>query len=313
MKVYRSFAEIKEYKNSVVTVGNFDGVHCGHLKIIEKVVYKAKKYNCRSVLITFDPHPQTVKSQKIDSIGLLTPLKEKIRLLENTGINILLILPFDEKLSQMDAKTFIIKVLKEKVKAKYIIIGFNHSFGRQRSGNVNLLQQLSGDYGFSVELVKPVKIENNIVSSTKIRDLLKKGNVGLANTMLARNYSMEGIVITGERLGQQIGFPTANIVIDDTYKLLPQDGVYAVMVSDNDHKRGGTVYIGKRPTIEGKKRTVEIYLHDFSGDLYGHHLKVEFIEYIRKEKKFNSLDDLRGNIKNDINKAKDIINVMRRK
>jgi riboflavin kinase/FMN adenylyltransferase len=164
-----------------------------------------------------------------------------------------------------------------------------------------------------VDLVDPVKIENNIVSSSKIRDLLKKGNVSLANTMLSRNFSIEGKVISGEKLGQQIGFPTANIVIEDTYKLLPQDGVYAVMVSDKDYKNRGTLYIGKRPTVEGKKRTVEIYLHDYSGDLYGRYLKIDFLDYIRNEKKFNSLDELRKNIKKDINKAEDIINVMRRK
>ena len=161
MKVYRSVAELIEFHNSVVTVGNFDGVHCGHLKIIERIVYMARRYNCRSVLITFEPHPQIVKPKKINSFGLLTPLKEKIKLLENTGINILLILPFDEKLSQMNAKTFIIKILKGKIKAKYIIIGFNHSFGNQRSGNVRVLQQLSDDYNFSVELVEPIKIKNN--------------------------------------------------------------------------------------------------------------------------------------------------------
>lgn len=313
MKIYRSFTELKEPKDSIVTVGNFDGVHGGHLQIIEKLVQKARRFNCRSVLITFQPHPQIVKSKKGDFFGLLTPLDEKITLLKNTAIDILLILPFNKELSQMDAETFIRKVLKEKIGAIHIIIGFNHSFGNKRTGDVSLLQELSDNYNFSVELVEPIKIKNIVVSSSQIRNSLKKGNVNFANAMLARNYSVEGKVITGEKLGQQIGFPTANIVIEDVYKLIPGDGVYSVVVSYNGEKRGGTVYIGKRPTVQGKNRMIEIYLHDYSGNLYGCNLKVEFLDYIRKEKKFSSVDELRENIQNDINSSKDILSVRRRK
>jgi len=159
MKVYQSLAELKEQKKSVITVGNFDGVHRGHLQIIERLIQKTRRINGRSVVITFNPHPQTVKSKNEDDFALLTPLKEKIELLEYTGIDILLVLPFDKKLSEMKAEDFIIKILKEKIGAKYIIIGFNHSFGNHRSGDVNLLQQLSNEFDFSVELIKPYKID----------------------------------------------------------------------------------------------------------------------------------------------------------
>ncbi len=312
MKVYQSLAEIKENKNSVITVGNFDGVHRGHLRIIERLIQKTRRINGRSVVITFNPHPQTVKSKQNDSFALLTPLKEKIELLENTGIDILLVLHFDKHLAGMKAEDFIINILKEKIGAKYLIIGFNHSFGTHRSGDVNLLQQLSGEHNFFVELVKPYKIDKFVVSSTKIRDLLKKGKVKLANNMLGRNYSLKGTVITGKKFGQQIGFPTANINIESQSKLIPMNGVYAVIVSDNMQKREGTVYIGKCPTLNGEKRMVEIYLHDYNGDLYGKNLKIEFLEYIREEKKFNSIDELKENIKNDINKTKNILSLGRR-
>jgi len=312
MKVYQSLEELEKDKNSVITVGNFDGVHRGHLNIIEKLVQKAESLNGRSVLITFNPHPQTIRSNKDDSFALLTPLEEKIELLEHTGIDILLILPFDKQLSRMKAEEFIIKILKEKVGVKYIIIGFNHSFGTHRSGDVTLLKELSDMYNFSVEMIKPYKVDEFVVSSTKIRELLIKGNVKLANNMLGRYYSLKGKVISGKKIGHQIGFPTANINVENTSKLIPMNGVYAVIVSDNIQKREGTVYIGKRPTVNGKKRTVEIYLHDYSGDLYGKNLTIEFMDYIREEQKFNSIDELKKNIKKDINKTKNLLSLGRR-
>ncbi len=306
MKVYRSLEDLKEYKDSVVTVGNFDGIHRGHLKIIERLVHKTRRCNCRSVLITFSPHPQTLKPKKGQFFSLLTPLDEKIDILKNTGIDILLVLPFNNELFQMKADSFIIKIVKEKVGAQYIIIGFNHSFGSQRSGDVNLLQQLSEDFDFTIELVKPCKVGKIVISSTKIRDLLKKGDVSLANKMLGRYYTLEGKVVKGHNIGQKLGFPTANIAIENKYKLVPKDGVYAVLVSNNEQRRKGTAYIGKRPTFQGKKRMVEIYLHDYFGDLYGSNLKVEFLNYIREEKKFNSINELGKNIKNDINETRKI-------
>lgn len=312
MKVYQSLTELREFKDSVVTVGNFDGVHLGHLKIIERLVTKAKSCNCRSVVITLSPHPQIVKSNGESSFALLTPLNEKIRLLENTGLDILLVLPFDEKLSQMKAEDFIVNIIKGKIGAKNIIIGFNHSFGNQRSGDKSLLQQLSDNYDFSVELVRPVKVDDIIVSSTKIRELILQGNIKLANKLLGRYYTLKGTVISGEKLGQHLGFPTANIIIENRYELMPKDGVYVVLVTDGQHKREGTVYIGKRPTVGGKKRTIEVHIHNYSGDLYGHYLHIEFMDYIRKESKFSSIDELKKNIKKDIDITKNILSISRR-
>ncbi|MFO7891523.1 MAG: bifunctional riboflavin kinase/FAD synthetase [bacterium] len=312
MKVYRSLTELREYKDSVVTVGNFDGVHSGHLNIIERVVHKARKCNCRSVIITFSPHPQIVKSKGESSFSLLTPIEEKIRFLKNTGIDILLVLPFDKNLSRMKAEDFIVKIIKDKIGAKYIIIGFNHSFGNQRSGDIKLLQQLSDDFDFAVELIEPHKVDEIIVSSTKIRELLNKGNIKLANKMLGRYYTLKGKVIDGKKFGQHIGFPTANIIIENERKLIPQDGVYVALASDNNLKREGTVYIGKRPTVGGKKRMIEVYLHDYSGDLYGHLLQVEFLDFIRKESKFCSIEELKKSIKNDIDITKNILSISRR-
>lgn len=292
MRVFRSIQEIPYQENSCITIGTFDGIHLGHRKIIEELVWKAQQEKYRCVLVTFFPHPQTVIRNRKVPIELLTPLDEKLIILEEFGLDVVLVLPFTRDLSRTDPKTFVTDILVGGVGIRGFIIGYNHAFGRERMGSAELLKELGEQFGFSVDVVEPVEIDGKTVSSTRIRHHLKKGFIRQGNRLLGRNYSLEGIVKKGKNLGEKFGFPTANIDVNEKNKLIPGDGVYAVMVHVIGERLPGMANIGYNPTLEGTQREIEVHIHNFSGDIYDKKVKVEFIDRIRDERQFDSIENL---------------------
>jgi len=307
MKVYRSIEKIPYREDSLLTIGTFDGIHLGHRRIVDDLVRKARHEGVRSVLVTFYPHPQTVVHAGEFPIGFLTPLDEKIALLEGLGLDVLLVIPFSLELSRTEPETFVGKILVQRVGVCEFIIGSNHAFGRERKGGVKLLRELGSRYGFTVDVIAPVEIDGAVVSSTRIRHLLLDGQVSRGNRLLGWNYRLEGVVKKGKKLGKTFGFPTANIDVVGEKKLVPGDGVYAVVVHVDGNKFPGMVNIGCRPTLDGGCRGVEVHIHDFSDDLYSKKLKVEFIDRIRDEKHFDSVNALISQIELDREKSLELL------
>lgn len=298
MKTYNN---IKEYnkKSAVVTIGTFDGVHIGHKKILERIIFNAKKLHCESVLLTFFPHPRMVL-QDNSVVQLLNTVEEKTQLLEKTGIDNLIIHPFNKEFSRLSAEDFVKEILVNQLNIQKIIIGYDHRFGRNRTADINDLIRYGNEYGFEVEQISAQEVNDNAVSSTKIRNAILEGNITLANAYLGYNYFFTGAVVKGKQLGRTIGFPTANIKISEDYKLIPKNGVYLVKSEYDSKTVFGLMNIGTRPTVNGTNQTIEVFFLDFDKDLYNEKLSVEIIEFIRNEQKFDSLDDL----KNQINKDK---------
>lgn len=312
MKVCRALDYINKDKNSIITVGTFDGVHLGHRKIISRVIEESKKTGERTVIVTFSPHPQMIIKENKDDLHLLMTENEKIEIFQKLGVDVFLILPFNDFFSEMSPENFIKEVLVDSVGFRHIIIGFDHQFGHDKKGNEKLLRSLGDSYGFTVESVEPFKIDGRVVSSTKIRILVQEGKVKDAGRMLDGYFSIEGMIVHGEKLGKNLGFPTANIKIENNGKLIPKNGVYAVFITCEDSLYTGSAYIGDRPTIGDRNREIEIFIHDFSGDLYNKNIRVEFVDQIRDEKKFNSTYELAAKIKIDILKSKKIFsNIIR--
>ena len=299
MKVYYSLEEFSKLDNAIVTTGTFDGVHIGHQAILSRLVKFAKEANGESVLITFFPHPRMVL-QKDLSIKLLNTVSEKIKLLRKTGIDHLLIFPFTKEFSRMSSIDFVRDVLVNKIGTKKLVIGYDHQFGRNREGSFKHLQEFGPVYGFDVEEISVQDIDDISVSSTKIRTaLIDNGDVKTANKYLGDFYHLSGTVVSGKKLGSKLGFPTANINIDEDYKLIPKDGVYAVSIEVDRSKYFGMLNIGKRPTIQGKHRTIEVNIFNFDKEIYNHEIKLCFIDRIRDEVKFDNLDSLKKQLKID--------------
>ncbi|MCK5906528.1 MAG: bifunctional riboflavin kinase/FAD synthetase [Flavobacteriales bacterium] len=308
MKVYHSLEEFKKLDNAIVTTGTFDGVHIGHQAILSRLVEFAKKEKGESVLITFFPHPRMVL-QKDLSIKLLNTVSEKIALLNKTGIDHLLVFPFTKEFSRMSSMDFVRDILVNKIGTKKLVIGYDHQFGRNREGSFKHLQEFGPVYGFGVEEISALDIDDISVSSTKIRTaLIDNGDVKTASKYLGSFYHLSGNVVSGKRLGSKIGFPTANIRIEEDYKLIPKDGVYVVSLEIDRKFYKGMLNIGKRPTIEGKDRTIEVNIFDFDKEIYNHEIKLCFIDRLRDEKKFESLDALKKQLSTDKINALKIIN-----
>jgi len=307
MIVYRDVDEVPYRKDSYLTIGTFDGIHLGHKKIIQTLVWNAQQKRCRSVVVTFYPHPQTVVRTKEVPIALLTPVDEKIVLLESLGPDVVLILPFSQELARLKPEIFVSEILVSKIGVQKFIIGYNHAFGQGRKGSEKLLRELGSQFDFSVDVVSPVKVGNEPVSSTRIRHYLLDGNVHRANLLLGRNYTVEGIVKKGKNIGEKFGFPTANIDVIGENKLVPKDGVYAVIVYIKGKMFQGMANIGYKPTVDGSSWNVEIHIHNFSDDLYNEKLRVEFIDRIRDEKRFDSIDALISQIKKDREKSIELL------
>ena len=299
MKVYHSLEEFKKLDNAIVTTGTFDGVHIGHQAILNRLVDFAKKENGESVLITFFPHPRMVL-QKDLSLKLLNTISEKIALLSKTGIDHLLIFPFTKEFSRMSSVDFVRDVLVNSIGTKKLVIGYDHQFGRNREGSFKHLVEFGPVYGFEVEEISAQDIDSISVSSTKIRTaLVDYGDVKTASKYLGKPYHLSGSVVTGKKIGSKIGFPTANIKIEEEYKLIPKDGVYAVSLIIDKIEYKGMLNIGNRPTVSGKDKTIEVNIFNFDKEIYNHEIKLCFIERLRDEQKFENIEGLIAQLKKD--------------
>lgn len=308
MRIYRGLDNIEKIKNAVVTQGTFDGVHLAHKIILSKVKKLAIEKNGESVVMTFEPHPRMVLKPENHGLKLLTTLDEKIEFLQNEGIQNLIVIPFTIELSQLHSEDFIKQILVDKIGTKTLVIGYDHRFGKNREGSFEHLKKFSNDFGFEVEEVSEQLVDEIAVSSTKIRKALNDGNISIASKYLGRNYSITGTVVKGRQLGRTIGYPTANVIINNEHKLIPSDGVYAAKVIVNNNTFGGMLNIGNNPTVEGKGRSIEVNIFDFSEDIYNQCISVIFVNKLRDEEKFNGLDALKTQLEKDKLLAIDAIN-----
>ena len=298
MKTYNSITSFKPERKTVATIGTFDGVHIGHRKILEKIINTAKSLDCESLVLTFFPHPRMVL-QESSNVKLLNTLKEKSILLEEIGIDNLIVHPFDKEFSRLTAEEFVKTILVDQLNIQKIIIGYDHRFGRNRIADINDLILFGKKYGFEVEQISAQEINDNAVSSTKIRNAILEGKIKLANEYLGYNYYFSGTVVKGKQLGRTIGFPTANIHIEELYKLVPKNGVYIVKCWYQNETIFGIMNIGNRPTVDGENQTIEVNLFDFNKEIYDEDLSVEVLEFIRDEIRFDSLDLLKIQIRKD--------------
>ncbi|TJY37747.1 bifunctional riboflavin kinase/FAD synthetase [Pontimicrobium aquaticum] len=284
--------------DSVVTIGTFDGVHIGHQKIIKRLVTIAKKEKLQAVVLTFFPHPRMVL-QKDANIKLINIIDEKSQLLENLGIDHLVIKKFTRDFSRLGALEFVRDVLVNKLHVKHIIIGYDHRFGRNRNANVDNLREYGEVYGFKVTEISAQEIDEVAVSSTKIRKALSQGDIETANAYLGYNFMLTGKVVKGKNLGEKIGFPTANIHIEEPYKLIPKTGSYVVKSKIDDVTVYGMMNIGNNPTVSGEKQSIEVHFFNFKKNIYNQKIKVELLKRLRDEQKFNSIDDLKAQLSKD--------------
>ncbi|HEY0031330.1 MAG TPA: bifunctional riboflavin kinase/FAD synthetase [Bacteroidia bacterium] len=299
MKVYTHIDDFKDVRNPVVTTGTFDGVHLGHQKIISRLKVVAAEEQGETVLLTFYPHPRMVLFPDDNELKLLNTQEEKIKLLEAYGIDHLIIYPFTKEFSRLTSVEFVRNILVNSIHTKRLVIGYNHHFGRNREGSFEHLKEFGPLYGFEVEEISAEDIDNIEISSTKIRNALLEGDVETASAYLGHHYSLTGNVRGGQQLGRTIGYPTANIVVEDKYKLIPADGVYAVQVEHKGTNYGGMLNIGNNPTIEGKGRSIEVNIFDFDKDIYGDDATIYFIKRLRDEAKFNGLNELKAALAKD--------------
>ncbi|WP_042272868.1 bifunctional riboflavin kinase/FAD synthetase [[Clostridium] dakarense] len=296
MITIKSIKEIVNIKKSVVTIGNFDGLHKGHQVLIKKAVKSAKKRNIESVVFTFENHPANYFAK--------TPIKnvitneEKIKRLKDFGVDYVISIPFDEYMTKISALEFVKGILLDKLGAKKIIVGHDFTFAKNKEGDTKVLKELSDKYGFEVEVIMPIKVNDIRVSSTYIRNLVAQGSVCSVKEYLGYNCEIKGNVIKCKQLGRTIGFPTANIEVDKN-TLIPKNGIYATKVHIGEKVYYGATNIGYNPTVNGEKLSIETNILDFNDDIYGKDIKVEFLERIRDEKKFSSLDELKKQLKKD--------------
>ncbi|MEM0543846.1 bifunctional riboflavin kinase/FAD synthetase [Flavobacterium sp. j3] len=285
-------------KPTIVTIGTFDGVHLGHKKILKLVTAAANELHGESLVLTFFPHPRTVL-QADTEMKQLNTLAEKINLLESMGIDNLVIHPFDTAFSRLTAEEFVKQVLVETFQTKKIIIGYDHRFGRNRTANIDDLIQFGTKFGFEVEQISAKEINDVAISSTKIRNALTEGNVALANNYLGYDYSLTGTVVKGKQLGRTIDYPTANITVEEDYKLIPKNGVYIIKSTINGVTVFGMMNIGTRPTVDGTTPTIEVHYFDFSKDLYNQTITVALLEWMRQEQKFDTVKALQNQLDHD--------------
>lgn len=307
MKKYTSASTFKSDRHSVVTIGTFDGVHIGHSAILKRLVETAKKEDLDSVVLTFFPHPRMVLQQHSE-ISLLNTIDERAQLLEKTGLEHLVIHPFTHAFSRLTALEYVRDILVNGLKAKKIIIGYDHRFGRNRTANIENLKEFGLTYGFEVEEISAKELDDVTISSTKIRNALNAGDIETANSYLGYNYMLTGEVEKGKALGRTINYPTANLKLKEKYKLIPKNGVYVVASIIEGKKIFGITSIGTNPTVGGKKRTIETHFLNFNKDLYGKEITIEFLKHIRNEETFDSIEELRQEIEIDEKKAIQFLN-----
>jgi riboflavin kinase/FMN adenylyltransferase len=292
VRIYNNISEIGQIKNPVVTVGTFDGVHIGHQKVINQLVSTAKAMDGESVIITFEPHPRQVLQPGFD-LRIIITREEKIRILEKCGVDHFIIIEFSREFAQNSSEEFLRKYIVEPLKPVKIIIGYDHHFGKGRQGDFNFLQEMGEKYHFQIEQVAMLDVKQIAVSSTKIRDAIKRGDMKEVSEFLGYNYSISGTVVHGNQIGRTLGFPTANIKPDHPDKLVPANGVYAVLVEWNGKLYKGMSNIGVRPTLNLHTLTIEVNIFDFDEMIYNQTITIFFLEHTRDEKKFRDLDLLR--------------------
>lgn len=307
MKIYKSYQEFYNIKKqSIVTIGTFDGVHIGHQEILKNLVQNAKEDNSESVILTFFPHPRMVL-QKSNAIKLLNTIDEKIELLQKNGLDNLIIQAFTKEFSRLTALDFVRLILVKYLQTKKLIIGYDHRFGRNREGDFTQLREYSEAYNFELSEIPAQDIKDITVSSTKIRKALKDGSIEIANSYLGYHYMLTGEVVSGRALGRQYNYPTINIDIKERYKLIPKSGVYIIETNINNEYYYGIMNIGKRPTLNGKRKTIEVHLLDFDQNLYGEKIQVGLLKRLRNEQKFDSIEQLFVQIKKDEATARELI------
>ena len=309
MKLFHSINDFQSTKKTILTLDTFDGVHIGNKKILERITQNTENGKYESLVLTFFPHPRMVLQEKSE-IKLLNTINEKTKLLEATGIENLVVHPFNESFSRLTAEEFVHTILVDKFQIQKIIIGHDHRFGRNRTANIDDLIAFGIEYGFEVEQISAQEIQDVSVSSTKIRKALNEGNMTLANEYLGYDYFLNGTVVKGKQLGRTIGFPTANIHIKEDYKLIPKIGVYVVRAVVNEETVFGMMNIGFNPTVNGEKQTIEVHLFDFDKDIYDQNIEVSLLHYIREEQKFSSVDALKEQLNNDKKVAVNYINLL---
>jgi riboflavin kinase/FMN adenylyltransferase len=298
LKIYQSLNEFKASKKTIVTLGTFDGVHLGHTAILDRICNIAKQENLESVLLTFFPHPRLVVNNDAE-IKLLNTMSEKAILLEQKGIQNFIIHPFDKLFSELSPREFVEQVLIKQLNIQKIIIGYDHKFGKNRAADFNNLIAFGKEFGFQVEEISAKQVNEVSVSSTKIRNSLSEGNISLANAYLGYSFMLSGIVVKGNQLGRTIGFPTANIEIPESYKLIPKYGVYLVTAILNNKTIFGMMNIGIKPTLGKNLLSIEVHLLNFSEDIYGKKIQVNVIEQLREEHKFESFEALKSQLEVD--------------
>lgn len=310
MKIFHSIKSFSSAKQTIVTIGTFDGVHLGHQKILEQITKSARDLNCESLVLTFFPHPRMVLQEGTEMKQLNT-LEEKINLLDSLGIDNLVVHPFNKDFSRLTAEEFVKDVLVGVFKIKKIIIGHDHRFGRNRTADIDDLITFGKIYDFEVEQISAKEIDAVSISSTKIRNALLEGNIELAATYLGYNYSLTGIVSQGKQLGRTIGFPTANIKIEESYKLIPLNGVYIAKSIIEEKTIYGMLNIGTRPTVDGTSQSIEIHFFDFNQDIYKKKITISLLKRMRAEEKFESVDALKNQLNTDRTIAQNYIHQLK--
>lgn len=295
-------------KPTILTIGTFDGVHEGHQKLLTRLKDLKSKFGLNTVILTFSPHPRKVLFPEQKDLKLLTTTTEKLDLLEKFGVDVAVVYPFTKEFAQIDAEFYISEVLKKSLKVKHIIIGYDHKFGKNREGDINTLRAFSKKYDYTVEEISALDINSIAVSSSKIRQAIDNGNIKLANAFLGYPYSLSGKVVGGKQLGKTIGFPTANIKVEEEEKLIPKIGVYFVEIDFNGEKYYGMLNIGKNPTTDTDNLVkIEVNIFNFDKAIYDETLNIKFIEYLRDEIKFNSVEELTEQLKRDKKNCLDLI------
>ena len=300
MKIHKNLEEFTAM-NPAITVGTFDGVHLGHIQILNKLKEKASSINGESVVITFWPHPRFVLNYKNDNIKMINTIDEKIKLIEEQNIDHLIILKFTKEFAKLSSCEFIEQYLFKKFNIKALIVGYDHHFGKDREGNFDTLRKCAEKYNFSISKVEAFSLNKDNISSTKIRKAIETGEIEKANTYLSKKYFISGEIVGGKKIGRNLGFPTANIKVAESYKLIPTRGVYAVKVKILGKIYFGMLNIGYKPTINSNKKdfSIEVHILNFNKNIYTENIKVYFYKRIRSEKKFSQLDELKQQLIKD--------------
>jgi len=309
MTIYNNINEFSSTNNTILTIGTFDGVHLGHQKVLERLTNSAKENNLESTVLTFFPHPRTILNPN-KPLKLINSVKEKTELLNRSKVDNLIIHPFDKNFSELDPEKYVVEILVKKLKAKIILIGYDHKFGKNRTADITDLKIYGKKYGFKVIEIKAEEISNIAISSTKIRKAISEGNISTAKKYLGYDFSLSGKIVHGKSIGRTLGFPTANIEVKEEYKLLPKNGVYLIQSVINHNKYFGMMNIGIKPTIKESSKTIEVNFFDFEGDLYHKNIEVNIKKFIRDEIKFDSLELLKSQILKDKINCNSIIDII---